>query len=117
GPEEVPAVDLREVLDPVPGRYREVDRLAARVRERVERGARQLDDVALEHAPLGHAQDCRTWPQPPALSLLLDQSAALERTHQPRRRALGNAARACKRAQRHGLVGLEYADEQFRTPV
>ena len=41
------------------------------------RRARDLDEVALEHPALGHAQDRGPGAQPSALSLLLDQAASL----------------------------------------
>ena len=74
GAEEVAAVDLGDVLDAVARRDREVDRLAAGLGQRVERGPGQLDDVALEHAALGHAQDRRAGAQAAALPVLLDQA-------------------------------------------
>ena len=59
GAEEVPAIDLGDVLDSVGPGHGQVDRLAAGLRQRVERGPRQLDEVALEHAALGHPEDRR----------------------------------------------------------
>ena len=49
---------------PIGAGHGEVDRLAARFGQRVERGPRELDEVALEHAALGDAQDRRAGTQP-----------------------------------------------------
>ena len=79
GTEEVGRIDLDEVLDAGVARHREVDRLAGLVAERVQRGAGELDQVALQQASLGGAQDRRAGAQPSARAVLLDQSATFER--------------------------------------
>ena len=84
----------------------EVDRLAAGLGERVERGLAQLDEVALEHAALGYAEDRRAGAQPPALSVLLDQAAALERADAGARRCSWAARRPRQVGQRRPARSL-----------
>src|SRR5437764_668672 len=52
-----------------------------------------------------------------ALTVLLDEPAALECRDQARRRALRDAARLGEIAQRDGLLRLEHADEQIGAAV
>ena len=82
GAEEVTAVDLGDVLDAGRGRQGEVDRLAARLRQCVERRSREFDDVALDHAALGDPEDRRPGTESPALAVLFDEPAPLERRDQ-----------------------------------
>ena len=66
---------------------------------------------------LGDPQDRRPRPQPPALAVLLDQPAALERADQARGGALGQPGRARQVGQRHRLLALEHAHEQVGAAV
>ena len=95
----------------------QVYRLAGRLRQSVERRPRHLDDVALEHAPLGHAQNRRARSQAPALAVLLDQPAPLERADEPRRGALGKPGGRCELGQRHRLLALEHAHKQIGAAI
>ena len=115
--EEVPAVHLGDVLDPVMRGHGQVDRLTACLRQRVKRRSRQLHQVSLEHAALGHPKDRRPRPQAPALAVLLDQSAALERADQARGGALGQPGRAREVGQRHRLLAFEHTHEQVGAAV
>ena len=98
-------------------RHGQVDRLAGGGAQHVERPARQLQDAALEHAALGHAQDRRPGAQAAALAVLLDQALALERRDQPRGGALGDAAGRRELGQRDRLLGLEHAHQQLGAAV
>ncbi len=82
-PEEVAAVELRHVLHPGVTGDGEVDCLAAGLRQRGQKWARELDDVALQHPALGHAEDCRARAQPAADPVLLDQAPPFERADEP----------------------------------
>ena len=66
---------------------------------------------------LGHAEDRRPGPEPPALAVLLDQSAPLERADEPRRRALGQPGGRRQVGQRHRLLALEHPHEQIGAAI
>src|SRR5204862_6899004 len=83
----------------------------------VQCGARERDDVALEHAALGDAEDGRTGAQTAALAILLNQSTPLQRGDQARCGALGDPARLGQVAQRNRLLRLEHAHEQIGAAV
>ncbi len=106
GAEEVAAVDLGDVLDAVAGRDGEVDRLAACASASASSDGRASSTTLRStQTALGDAEDRRTGAQPPALAVLLDETLALERAHQPRRGALRDSAGGGKlgRARPAGL--------------
>ena len=117
GAEEVAAVDLGEVVDAVGGGDREVDRLAAGLGHRLERGLGQLDEMALQAAAMGEAQDRRAGLELAALAGLVDEAVALERRDEPRGGALGQVGGLGEVAQAHRLVALEQAREHLAGTV
>ena len=117
GAEEVAAVDLGEVVDAVGGGDREVDRLAARLGDRLERGVGELDEVALDAAAMGEAQDRGAGLELAALAGLVDEAVALERGEQPRGGALGQVGGLGEVAQAHRLLAVEQAGEHLAGAV
>jgi hypothetical protein len=117
GAEEVAAFDLGEVVDAVGGGDREVDRLVGGLRDRLERGLGQLDEVTLEAAAAGEAHDRRAGLELAALAGLVDEAVALERREQPRGGALGQIRGLCEVAQAHRLVAVEQAREHLAGAV
>jgi hypothetical protein len=77
--EEVTPVDLGEVVDAVGGGDREVDRLAAGLGHRLEGGVGELDEVALDAAAMGEAQDRGAGLELAAFAGLVDEASARSR--------------------------------------
>ena len=119
GAEEVLAVDLREVLDAAGRRDGEVDRLAAEPGERVERLGRELDEVAVDRAAVGVAQ--QRGPRArgaPRAAVLVHEPVALERAERAREAVLlGSSAARPRSPSAHRLVALEHHHEQLRGAV
>jgi hypothetical protein len=79
----VAAVDLGEVVHAVGRGDGQVDRLAAALGDGLERDLGQLDEMALDAAALGEAQDRGARLELAALAGLVDEAVALERGQQP----------------------------------
>ena len=100
GAEEVAALDLREVLDAERRRHREVDRLAAGLRERVEVRLGELGEVAVDEPRCAKRSSTGPGPKLPRRPALLHEALALERAEQPRGGALGQVGVAGQLAER-----------------
>ena len=109
GPEEVVALDLREVLDAERPRHGQVDRLTAGRRQPLEVRLRELDELAAVREPQQH----RAGLEAAALAALLDQALALERPQQARRGALRERGIVGELGERARPLGLQHQRQEL----
>ena len=116
-PDEVAAVDLREVLDAERRRHRQVDGLAAGLAERLEDRGGQVDEVGVGHPAAGEPQQDRARPHLAAGAVAREEATALERRDGTGDGALGEAATLRELAHAGGAVALHHEHEELRGTI
>ena len=111
------ALDLSQVLDAARPGDGEVHGLAADPGHRLERRLGELDEVAVDDAAVGEAQDRGAGADLPARAVAAHEAVTLEARDQPAGRALGQLGRDREVADAERLLAVEHQGEQLGGPV